>query len=294
MVKIGLRQDTRPTMGLLPESIDHWRHGRRWRRKSLARFRQADVLVVCHAKSGQTWLRTMISHLYHLKYGVPAKELIKFDNFHSYSADIPKIYITKDTRHSGKAGPGGGEFISSDKKVVFLVRDPRDTAVSFYFHVQGRATGRELARKSIPVDARTLSISEFVMDDRFGLPNIIALMNRWEREIQDLPNALLIRYEEMHAAPQDLLHRVMDFIGDQFTAEQFDQAVEFASFDSLKEKEREGFFDGERLRPGDAANPDTYKVRRGRIGGYTDYFTAGQLAEIDLMVHETLLSFYGY
>jgi hypothetical protein len=39
------------------------------------------------------------------------------------------------------------------------------------------------------------------------------------------------------------------------------------------------FIDGrpsDRLRPADPANPDSLRVRRGRVGGYRDYFTLGE------------------
>ena len=54
----------------------------------------------------------------------------------------------------------------------------------------------------------------------------------------------------------------------------------------MKKKETEQSFrmSGGRLAPGDKDNPDSYKVRRGKVGGYTDYFDDDQLAVIDAMV----------
>ena len=41
-----------------------------------------------------------------------------------------------------------------------------------------------------------------------------------------------------------------------------------------REATREGMrASGQRVRPGDEGNPDSFKVRRGKIGGYRDYFT---------------------
>ena len=51
---------------------------------------------------------------------------------------------------------------------------------------------------------------------------------------------------------------------------------------------------GIRLAPGDRSNPDTYKVRRGKVAGYRDNFTEDQLAQIDGLVLERLSPFYGF
>ncbi len=46
--------------------------------------------------------------------------------------------------------------------------------------------------------------------------------------------------------------------------------------------------------PGNRANPDSFKVRRAKVGGYRDYFTDEQLARIDAMVDQELLPVIGY
>jgi hypothetical protein len=46
--------------------------------------------------------------------------------------------------------------------------------------------------------------------------------------------------------------------------------------------------------PGDRKNPDSFKVRRAKVGGYRDYFTDEELAELDAMVDRDLLPQIGY
>jgi hypothetical protein len=48
------------------------------------------------------------------------------------------------------------------------------------------------------------------------------------------------------------------------------------------------------MQPGDTRDPDSYKVRRGKIGGYQDYFTPEQVAEIDAIVAQQLSPTLGY
>jgi hypothetical protein len=42
------------------------------------------------------------------------------------------------------------------------------------------------------------------------------------------------------------------------------------------------------------SNPNTYKVRRAKVGGYRDDFTPEQLASIDTLMTDRLLPVFGY
>ena len=91
-----------------------WRHNRRRAEKLLRRIRTADAAVVSVGKSGRTWLRAMLSHVYHQRYGVPESELINFDNFNARHVAIPRILFTGVG--SGALAPSGrtwGEELSA-------------------------------------------------------------------------------------------------------------------------------------------------------------------------------------
>ena len=50
----------------------------------------------------------------------------------------------------------------------------------------------------------------------------------------------------------------------------------------------------QQLRPGEAGNLASFKTRRGKVGGYRDYFTEAQQKVIDGMVDGTLAPLFGY
>lgn len=271
-----------------------WRHKRRWVRRNLERQAHADALIVSHTKSGRTWLRIMISHLYHLRYATPASEIIDYDNLHRLNAAIPRLYFNRDTRVPTFDRLNPYVPVSADKKVLFLVRDPRDVAVSFYFHVRNRASERELSRKGISEEARSLALYPFVTHEQLGIPRIISHFNRWYSEMQAMPSTMVVHYEQMRAEPLPTLAEIMLFIDRLFDEDELRQAVEFASFDSLSRKEKDGFFASGRMRPTNPDDTGTYKVRRGKVGGYRDYFTEAENAVIDAIVRDQLHPFYGY
>jgi hypothetical protein len=46
--------------------------------------------------------------------------------------------------------------------------------------------------------------------------------------------------------------------------------------------------------PGDKDNPDSYKVRRAKVGGYRDYFDDDQVQQIDSYIRSNLDPVFGY
>ena len=282
------------SMPLTPKNIEAWLHRRRWARRVIREMRQADGIIVSHTKSGRTWLRVMISHVYHLQYGVPPDELIKFDNLHKLNPAIPKLFFFRDTKIPTFM-PGGGKLpLRCDRKTLFVIRDPRDVAVSFYFHIRNRAGLRELDRKAINEADSSLELYDFVIDEKLGVPRVIDHLNRWYDDMQGMPQRLVVKYEEMRAEPVEVLDRVMTFLDRGFERRAIDDSVEFASFNSLSRKEADGFFKSNKLKPSNPDDVDSYKVRRGKIGGYRDYFNEDQNARIDRLVSDRLNQVYGY
>ncbi len=254
----------------------------------------ADALVISHTKSGRTWLRVMISYLYHLKYGTPASEIMGFDNLHRMNPKIPRIYYTRDTVVPTFSRTGTGVAVPNDKKVVILIRDPRDVAVSFYFHVVNRASERELARKGISLQTRNLTLYEFVVDPALGVPRVIEHFNRWQHELSQRTDSMIVRYEHMRKEPAVALSKIIRFIDCEFRPTDISRAVEFASFDNLARKEKEGYFSSSRMRSDNPEDENSRKVRRGKVGGYRDYFDEEQVAVLDTMVRDTLYSGFDY
>jgi hypothetical protein len=98
----------------------------------------------------------------------------------------------------------------------------------------------------------------------------------------------------MRQDPQAALRKAISFLDREFDETLLRQAVQFASFDNLARKEAAGFFNTKRMQPGDVSDPNTFKVRRGQVGGYRDYFNAEELAAIDALLQDALPAELGY
>jgi hypothetical protein len=264
----------------LRERLHRWRY----RHENRARLRDADVVVLSHTKSGRTWLRVMLSHLYHQRHGIPEDQLLVFDNFHRIAPQVPRIYWTRDIDLTGAYTAADAVRQLMSKPVVVLVRDPRDVAASFRVHLRRRATRRELLHKRIDDADLELPEPEFLANPRVGVPRIVATYERWRKALAALPRHLILRYEDMRDDPARELRRLAAFLGTEFSDDEIARAVAFGEFDSLARKEQSGFFASDRLRPTAAGDVASAKVRQGRVGGWAEALTAEQAAEIDQLV----------
>jgi hypothetical protein len=272
-------------------------------RLELARARRAALLIIGHPKSGNTWLRTMLSRLYQVRHALDAHVIVKSDELAQAHPAAPRLLATNGCyTYEGVVG----RMLAADappsdlrqKSTVLLVRHPADIAVSWYLQFVKRQTAakRELINHGLahPIDPRTISMWDFVMHGDIGLRFLIDYLNTWERNVARMPRAIILRYEDMRAQPADALRRVVDLLDPSFTRQEIEGAVAFGSFDNLRRLEAAGYFPRGGLSRRDPADPATFKVRRGKVGGYRDYFSAEQIAEMDAVVAARVSSTLGY
>jgi Sulfotransferase domain len=272
--------------------IERWLRGNEdFRKLSLA-----DCVIVSFGKSGRTWLRVMLSRVYQVRHGLAQRHLLAFDNLHNKISAIPRIFFTHDNYLKDFTKQGEHKVQYRDKKVILMVRDPADVAVSQYFQWKFRMTSRKKKINNYPADGQDVPLYDFVMMPQCGLPKIIDFMNGWGRQLDSIKDLMVIRYEDLRADPQEMLRRVLEFIGTPATAGELREAVAFASIENMRQLEQKRVFwlAGRRMLAKDRSNPNTYKVRRAKVGGYRDDFTPEQLASIDAMVEERLLPVFGY
>jgi hypothetical protein len=256
------------------------------------RLDQADYAVVSFGKSGRTWVRVMLSRLYQLEHGLPAGDLLEFDNYHRANAAIPRILFTHDNYLRDYTGDGASKRAYREQRVVLLVRHPADVTMSQYFQWKHRMRPHKIRLNQYPLD-RDLSPWDFMMGPS-GLAKVITFMNEWADGFGEVRNGLVVRYEDLRADTGQELARLAGFLGLAPSPERIAEVVEYASVENMRQREREAQSESERLRPGDPDNPDSFKTRRAKVGGYHDYFDADQIAAIDARVARTLNPTFGY
>ena len=262
----------------LPQNLLDWK---KWARNVARRLGILEAegikgYIISSPKSGRTWLRVLLGKALCDRFGIDEKWLLSTDLLTQKAGIIPTRF-THDFSDTGKSWTQ----LETDKspyrgqKVVFLVRNPKDLIVSSYFHHTNR-------KKKF-----NGTISEFIRSDRYGIKKIMAFYKIWF-ENQTLPSEfLLLRYENMHENAASCLRSLIDFIGVPDIPENVvANAVEFSSFENMKKMEMSNYFQMTMMKPADPANESSYKVRRGKVGGYVDYLSEEDVEFIDRIVSE--------
>lgn len=216
--------------------------------------------IVSFPKAGRTWLRVMLDDI-----GLEA-------NFTHDGSDHalgqPLDALDADKSRYRRA------------TVLLLVRDPRDTAVSGFFQVN-----RRLKLSDAP-------ISEILRDERHGIRKICQFNLQWFAAAPRIKRFAILSYEQMHEAPASALHSVATFAGVPLDVRIAELVAANRAFARLHAAEATGELAhryGEYLLPGDRNDVDSFKVRRGVVGGCVDY-----LSEADQFYCDTVLAEMDY
>lgn len=288
---------------LLPKPLRITLRRNLFARHELGKARRAPLLVIAHPKTGNTWLRTMLTRFYLQKSGLPSDFTLKSDELHRLEPAIPRFFFSNGYYSYERvvaealAGPRPDPALR-EKPVLLIARHPCDLAVSWYFQFTRRISAgkRELIQAELPepIEVAGLEMWDFVMNREIGLANMIRFLNGWHERLAQIPNGHRTSYEAMRADPGRVLSQVLDLLGEPHDAANVRDAVEFGAFENLQKLEDERRFRHGGMQKNAKGDPDARKVRRGKVGGYRDYFTAEQVAEMDALVAAELDPAFGY
>jgi len=238
--------------------------------------------VVSYPKSGRTWLRLMLASVCADVTGRPLT--LDVHRYGNPALGIPWIFFTHDGGGVSKQEAAAAPSFYRGKAVLMLVRDPRDVVVSHFYQMSRRKK-----------DAPAVGDLDAFIRGPFGIDRVIAFMNRWAEQ-QSVPRRFtLLRYEDMHADRLGVLRSAVGFFGiPGVTDAALAAAVERGSFERMREIEASGLLDDQRLRPRDPDDPDSYKVRRGKIGGHADELTEEQVRFIEARIRQSLSPVFWY
>jgi hypothetical protein len=295
-VKKISRMLVRKSVFFLPEERQIAIERRHRGREQLGKLKKADCAIVSHGKSGRTWLRVMLSRIYQQRHGLPEGSLLSFDDFHRKNAAVPKIFFTHDNYLRNYTCSDSAVADYGGRRVLMLVRHPADVTVSQYFQWKHRMRVDKKGLLGYPDHGEDIELFDFMMRPEWGVARVIEFMNFWARDFERLDPFTMTRYEDLRRDPENELARVMAFIGTPATAEEIREAVEYGSVENMRQREQQSgaSIGGGRLRPRDVNNPDSYKVRRAKVGGYRDYFDDEQVRQIDELVDSRLAPVFGY
>lgn len=177
-----------------------------------------DCMLVSYPRSGSTWLRFLVSN-------------VRFGNvcpttFENLNDRIP--YALRPTASVMNRLPrprilkSHSAYDCRFRKVVLLVRDPRDVAISYYhYHIR---------RKKIAADCAIASyVPRYVLGDMDSYGTWGENVGSWLGARQGTDDFLFVRYEDMKADTAAVLREITDFIGLSASDDTIRRAVDWSS-----------------------------------------------------------------
>src|SRR5436190_5046601 len=245
------------------------------------------AIILSVPKSGRTWIRTFLCAYFCKRYG----REFTLEPERYCEPGIPRLIFSHDLfEHRTKGDLWDrirGKYLVPKKelrraKIVLLVRDPRDCFVSLYVQMTRRDRGA-------PTEFKPKTVSDLLRGKKFGVRAIIRTMNAWLNEFSGRDDFTIIRYESLREFPRENFRTLLAVLGETTPdVSIFQAALDFSEFENMKKMEAAGAFDSKILRPGDVRDPESFKVRRGKVGGYREYlsaedqeYAAGALTKLD-------------
>ena len=226
-----------------------------------------DTFLTSYPRSGNTWSRFLVGNLIHPQDPV---------TFLSIEKIVPDMYKTADWVLRRLPRPrvlkSHESFDPRYRKIIYIVRDPRDVAVSNYHW--------EMKLRSIP---EGYPIAQFVprwMEPQFW-PRVGSWadhVNSWLATRQDYSSFLLVRYEDLKKDPRAELRRMAGLLGVDATSELLEHAVSESSAERMSQMEGE---QGAKWVATHRTRQDKQFVRKAASGGWRSVLPPETVAFIE-------------
>lgn len=187
-------------------------------------IRPEDVFLVSYPKSGNTWMRFLLSNYLFNK----DKQHIDYSDLEDF---IPSIHKSPIDKINSLVNPRliKSHFVQPEyPKIIYIVRDGRDALVSYYYFLKDL--------QKFQGDFKT-----FYQNEAFGS------IGHWHEHVAEAlkfqkkqpKQILLIKYEDLLLDTEGELSRVLEFLNCQIDRDQLRFAIQQSSFDSLKKMQEQ-------------------------------------------------------
>jgi glycosyltransferase involved in cell wall biosynthesis len=249
--------------------------------------------VVSFPKAGRTWMRFLLGNYIRASFGLDVSDAqcLEVESLTTSRPGWPTIVVTHDRRCDelpvSKLVRNIDQF--RGEAVTLLVRDPRDIVVSWYFERTRRYEKLWGKRADDSAD-----LSAFIRSE-YGIALVLRWMQDWGEQLDVPARVKWFRYEDFRTDPLHVARSVLEWLEVGNVDEgALSTAIAASSFDAMRALEASGASGSRRLTPGDPNDPESFKLRRGVVGGYRDYLQEQDIAYIEERMARDLPGCFGY
>ena len=227
-----------------------------------------DAFLIAYPKSGNTWTRFLVGNLI---YSDGPVHFLNIPELIPHIDVMPKRFFRKMQRP--RVINCHEAYHPHWKRVIYVVRDPRDVVVSL-FHFQRK---RRIIEDDYSLDR---FVSRFVAGEAVRPPRLGSWSENvasWLAMRQNDPNFLLLRYEDMLRETGPALVKIASFLGIDATPERIARAVERSSAEEMRSLEK---VQGNQWHQSKDTRQDIPFVRSARSGGWKAVLSRNAVAEI--------------
>lgn len=218
-----------------------------------------DIFIAGFPKSGNTWVQNLISGII---FGISTEFLpdrltqelvpdVHYKKYYKRFFDF-NCFKTHD------------EPLEKHRRVIYLVRDPRDVIVSYYYYLKN--------------SGNQIDYQKMIYGDKSELSQWINHAKSWRKNSYK-SEIMLLKYEDLLLNPMKEMKRVIEFMKIERNDETLLNSIQGNSFKEMRIKEESLGFDNEIYRK--KWNNEGRFFRKGIIGSYKEELTLDLIRTIE-------------
>ena len=229
-----------------------------------------DVFIATYPKCGTTWVQHIVWLIQHNGEPLPVEKSMTVEIPHleevgnEFVAALPLPRVIK-THLPYQMTPG-----HPDAKYIYIIRNPFDCAVSFYYHTKGFVKHYDFAAGTFDEYFEYFITGEVDFGDYFD--NLLS----WWKHKNDR-NILFLTYENAKADTQKTVIKIAKFLGAEYLnlvrdVETLKKILYHSSFESMSENQNRW----------SSKRPDSMSpfIRKGQVGDWKNHFSPEQVKRL--------------
>jgi hypothetical protein len=226
-----------------------------------------DIFLTSYPRSGNTWTRFLVGNLVHTEEAVTflnverlVPDMYKHGDYYMRHLPRPRILKSHEV------------FDPRYKRVIYIVRDPRDVAISnYHWEMKQRAVS-----DNVPIEDFLPEWIEGKVWDRLG--NWGDHVTSWLSTRGDSKGFIILRYEDMIEDPARELVKVANLLGIDPVKERLARAADLSSADRMRKLEET---QGKKWVQTRYTRQDKPFVRKASSGGWRTVLSPKSVAAIE-------------